>query len=158
MLFTGRESYPCLRPFVMYLHREKMIFCVGKAMIMASTYPKMATSIAHWRELVTIKATVPKNKASDGAGNAATDKRRTHSAAFCCVMVKSNIHVAEIKNARMARKNRSLNTIVASPSACFAEVRTGQTVNMLLLKATRSASQSRSLVMNQYMLKRIPTS
>ena len=40
---------------------------------MGSKYPKLATSIAHWRELVTIKATVPKNKASNGAGNAASE-------------------------------------------------------------------------------------
>ncbi len=122
MLSASWERYSCLRPFVMHLHRERMIFCVGNAMIMASTYPKMATSIAHWWELVTSKATVPKNRASDGAGNAATDKRRTHSVAFCCVMVKSNIHVAEIKSAKMARKNKSLNTMFASPSACFADL------------------------------------
>jgi hypothetical protein len=65
---------------------------------------------------------VPKNKASDGAGNAATDKRRTHRVVFCCVMVRSNIHVAEIKNDKMAKKNRSLNTIVASSYACFSEM------------------------------------
>ena len=82
----------------------------------------MAIAIDHWRELVTSKTTVPKNKASDGAGNAATDKRRTHIVARCCVMVKSNIHVAEIKNDKRAKKNRSLNTMVASPSACFSDM------------------------------------
>ncbi len=91
-----------------------MIFCVGNAMIMASIYPKMATSIPHWRELVTIKATVPKNKASEGAGNAATVKRRTHSVSLCSAMVKTNIRVAETKNDKMAKKNRSLNDICAS--------------------------------------------
>ena len=119
MLLASWESYSILSPLVMRLHRERMIFWVGNAMIMASMYPTMATSIASWRELVTIKATVPKNKASEGAGNAATDKRRTHSVALCCVKVKSNIHVAEIKNARMAKKSRSLNTIVASPLIIF---------------------------------------
>lgn len=118
MLHVNRDSYSCVRPFVIHLHRERMMFCVGNAAIIAIMYPKMATSIPNWRELVTIKATVPKNKASDGAGNAATDKRRTQSVSLCCVMVKSNIQVAEIKNDKMARKNKSLNNIFASPYSC----------------------------------------
>ena len=91
-----------------------MIFCVGNAKIIASIYPTMATVIPHWWEFVTIKATVPKNKASDGAGNAATVKRRIHIVSLCWVMVKSNIKVAETRNDKMARKNRSLNNIFAS--------------------------------------------
>ena len=137
MLLASWKSYSFLSPLVMRLHRERMIFWVGNAMIMASMYPTMATSIARWRELVTIKATVPKNKASDGAGNAATDKRRTHSVWLCCVMVKSNIHVAEIKNARMAKKNKSLNTIVTSLSIMIEAHLICQNVSLLWILILR---------------------
>jgi hypothetical protein len=83
IMHVNRESYSCLRPLVIHLHWERMMFCVGNAAIIASIYPKLDTSIADWRELVTIKATVPKNKASDGAAKAATDKRRTQVVALC---------------------------------------------------------------------------
>jgi len=74
----------------------------------------MATPIPQWREFVTIKAIVPKNKAIDGAGNAATVNRRTQIASVCWAIVKINIKATETKNDKRAKKNRSLNNIFAS--------------------------------------------